>query len=321
MALINCPECGKEISDRAGECPHCGYPLSESDRSNESVQVTTESPIDDKTDDVESDDKFIGVDFHSQQNDIKPPKSNKKPNLSPVALGIISCSLIVVIVLGVIWFVNSPKTYGSAADMRKDLQGIFMMESETYQLEIDGIRARFINITDDDPESIPFNWEVEWHPDEGTIDIYYDSTFIDDNYLGTYEVTRNGDLKDTENGTLYRAGAERFTGEETEYPDGTEIYQRVLEIDYESAKISGNMVNPIGTITNTGKDTYTNIQIKIVFSDEDGYEVEDFTETIVPEGEALEPGESVKYNEMVKYSDQYDTYIIEIESVDRVNAA
>lgn len=38
MALINCPECGKEISDRAGECPHCGYPLSESDRSNESVR-------------------------------------------------------------------------------------------------------------------------------------------------------------------------------------------------------------------------------------------------------------------------------------------
>lgn len=27
MALIKCPECGKEISDKAGECPNCGYPL------------------------------------------------------------------------------------------------------------------------------------------------------------------------------------------------------------------------------------------------------------------------------------------------------
>lgn len=27
MALINCPECGKEISDWAQKCPHCGYPL------------------------------------------------------------------------------------------------------------------------------------------------------------------------------------------------------------------------------------------------------------------------------------------------------
>lgn len=29
MALISCPECGKEISDRAVVCIHCGFPLSE----------------------------------------------------------------------------------------------------------------------------------------------------------------------------------------------------------------------------------------------------------------------------------------------------
>lgn len=29
MALINCPECGKEISDKVKACPHCGYPLVE----------------------------------------------------------------------------------------------------------------------------------------------------------------------------------------------------------------------------------------------------------------------------------------------------
>lgn len=27
MALMNCPECGKEISDQAESCPYCGYPL------------------------------------------------------------------------------------------------------------------------------------------------------------------------------------------------------------------------------------------------------------------------------------------------------
>ena len=27
MALINCPECGKEVSDRASTCIHCGYPM------------------------------------------------------------------------------------------------------------------------------------------------------------------------------------------------------------------------------------------------------------------------------------------------------
>ncbi len=27
MAMINCPECGKEISDKAATCPHCGTPV------------------------------------------------------------------------------------------------------------------------------------------------------------------------------------------------------------------------------------------------------------------------------------------------------
>lgn len=30
MALINCPECGKEISDEAKTCPNCGKPLRKS---------------------------------------------------------------------------------------------------------------------------------------------------------------------------------------------------------------------------------------------------------------------------------------------------
>ena len=27
MALINCPECGKEVSTLAAACPACGYPI------------------------------------------------------------------------------------------------------------------------------------------------------------------------------------------------------------------------------------------------------------------------------------------------------
>lgn len=29
MALIKCPECGKEVSDKAKTCPNCGCPLEE----------------------------------------------------------------------------------------------------------------------------------------------------------------------------------------------------------------------------------------------------------------------------------------------------
>lgn len=29
MSLVNCPECNKEVSDKAGNCPQCGYPIIE----------------------------------------------------------------------------------------------------------------------------------------------------------------------------------------------------------------------------------------------------------------------------------------------------
>lgn len=34
MALIKCPECNKEISDKAISCPNCGYPLDETNYNN-----------------------------------------------------------------------------------------------------------------------------------------------------------------------------------------------------------------------------------------------------------------------------------------------
>ena len=29
MALINCPECGKEVSDKAEKCPNCAHPIND----------------------------------------------------------------------------------------------------------------------------------------------------------------------------------------------------------------------------------------------------------------------------------------------------
>lgn len=34
MALINCPECGKEVSDKAEVCIRCGYPLHDETQSS-----------------------------------------------------------------------------------------------------------------------------------------------------------------------------------------------------------------------------------------------------------------------------------------------
>lgn len=54
MALISCPECSREISDRAISCPHCGFPLAElgESESNIEVEVNVSKP---STDDLIAD--------------------------------------------------------------------------------------------------------------------------------------------------------------------------------------------------------------------------------------------------------------------------
>jgi hypothetical protein len=39
MALIKCPECSGDISDKAAACPHCGYPIGRTAQGAGPVQV------------------------------------------------------------------------------------------------------------------------------------------------------------------------------------------------------------------------------------------------------------------------------------------
>lgn len=46
MALINCPECGRETSDKAFACPHCGYPIEKLHSEKETISSEREKPSD-----------------------------------------------------------------------------------------------------------------------------------------------------------------------------------------------------------------------------------------------------------------------------------
>ncbi len=45
MALIKCPECGKEISDSAKNCPQCGYPLHTEEAENQDEQSNSKEEV------------------------------------------------------------------------------------------------------------------------------------------------------------------------------------------------------------------------------------------------------------------------------------
>ena len=46
MALINCPECDKQISDKAKTCPNCGFPIEEMNKLDEILLQFPELPND-----------------------------------------------------------------------------------------------------------------------------------------------------------------------------------------------------------------------------------------------------------------------------------
>jgi len=62
MALIQCPECNKEISDKVKTCPHCGYPFEEnSDKSNNIQQVEISAVNISPKDPVKTKKTIVGV--------------------------------------------------------------------------------------------------------------------------------------------------------------------------------------------------------------------------------------------------------------------
>lgn len=65
MALINCPECNKEISDRAKACPNCGFPMDEVDE-----VICPEFPSDLSLGKLKSvsNSTLLGCDFDSNEN-------------------------------------------------------------------------------------------------------------------------------------------------------------------------------------------------------------------------------------------------------------
>lgn len=40
MALVSCPECGKQVSDRASTCPNCAFPLKGFDKLKINTQIS-----------------------------------------------------------------------------------------------------------------------------------------------------------------------------------------------------------------------------------------------------------------------------------------
>lgn len=89
MALINCPECGKEISDKSKNCIYCGYPIREqkSDQNQSSAALKQDSNVNNS--------KIVEMRIANLKTELKEKNTKIKK-----ALIIIAC--IILAVLGIV---------------------------------------------------------------------------------------------------------------------------------------------------------------------------------------------------------------------------
>ena len=107
MALIICPECGKEISSKASSCPNCGCPISIGESINESENIG--API---NNDLETKNTIAEM----QTNQTKAVNNPSKPKKGKMGLIIgIVFGLLVAVSGGFLYYQNEKKKAEEAA--------------------------------------------------------------------------------------------------------------------------------------------------------------------------------------------------------------
>lgn len=118
MALIKCPECGKEISDKAQKCIHCGYPLK-----SEQLDINITSDEDVK--------KASKPENNSECSEVKEKKRNKKKIIIPIMVVV----LLLICISG-IFIITKNKNNVNVSKI--DISKWKLLSEETYYDEYEG---------------------------------------------------------------------------------------------------------------------------------------------------------------------------------------
>lgn len=112
MALINCPECKKEVSDQSNSCPNCGFPIKSKSVATSPVFTTSPPPL-----------------VNNPDNSKK--KESKKGNFIINAVAIIFGS----------WLVYTFITYGTSSSSSENKTAI----SQETTIDIETTASKMIN--------------------------------------------------------------------------------------------------------------------------------------------------------------------------------
>lgn len=237
MALINCPECKKEISDQALSCPHCGFPM-------------TPTPAE----------SGVGI-SHAQLEQPSKPK-NRKPLFLVFALVVVA---IVAVAVG-IFVSNSKKAAALEAEAR---------EAEARENYIQTMRtARYAMLSGAAEAETACNLiSSVWHnsiyeKSDITTDKYTkkNGKFYDDFNDALSALFRSDEYKDQVSAIKAdRTTVDNYMHELQSPPDGLETaYNTLCDMYEEFTSLTGLAINPTGSLQtfNQSFSSYDNALIR-----------------------------------------------------------
>ena len=95
--LIKCPECGKEISDKAEVCPSCGYPIASKKEKN--IPVTEEKQDLKKEEHIQQEQDSASVEIKDTNVEESGEKRTGKKKIIIGAIALVACGCIAAVVL------------------------------------------------------------------------------------------------------------------------------------------------------------------------------------------------------------------------------
>jgi hypothetical protein len=121
MALINCPECGNQVSDKASSCPKCGHPISAVQ--NEVEKSAEPKPSLEKT-------------VKPQSGKTQQPQTIKKSALNqPIKMSAKTIRILVLSTIGVIVVVFAFMFFRSQAEKRRQAEEFKQREIAQRQIQ------------------------------------------------------------------------------------------------------------------------------------------------------------------------------------------
>lgn len=276
MALIKCPECGKEISDRATSCPNCGYPINQ--------KTTTDQDY------VQMEEKKDMVSGSSQGSIPETPQKKGGKKIAFV-IGIV----IVIAAVAIFAFISSNNKEKDA--LRGELSGVWYgFEFGSGQaLNFNGDRLTYDaedRVTTEDKYAMD-SQALDWAPKNGeTIEINGKE------YRVAFE--EHGTVMNLYPALTHDAEFESFMRTQPE----DEIIHNVTERGIENSVLTGEVVESDYRITNNGEDAYKRIVVCYRLQNNDSDEViyKKYI-TVTPEDGALDPGETEVFHLSVPYTE------------------